>query len=70
MVDKTPKKKRWWKRNNSAVHLSDELDEDILDLLEDVEEEFKISAEYHAKRLKELKEALHAREQANDGQLS
>lgn len=39
------------------------LDDEILDLLEDVESDFKESFAQHTKRLEELKEALRARKE-------
>jgi hypothetical protein len=41
------------------------LDDALIQLLDEVEAEFRVSVEYHTKRLTELKEALRARQEAD-----
>lgn len=56
-----PKKRHWWSKE--PANEEEILDDDLVNLLEDVEGEFEVSFEYHAQRLRELKEALRGRQQ-------
>ena len=63
-VRSRPMKRHWWSKEEQTAQ--EELrDDELNSLLEEVENEFKSAYEYHAKRLRELKEALRARQEAN-----
>lgn len=58
------KQRHWWRKDRQMLKEHEKtLDDEILDLLEDVESDFKESFAQHTKRLEELKEALRARKE-------
>lgn len=68
MTEPKPRKIKdllWWQKKPSSldVHDRDKMDGEIIKLLEEVEDEFKVSFTYHTERLNELKEALRVRQE-------
>lgn len=66
-AQRRPKSKRRHWLSRAPSPMEELMDDDLTRLLEEVETEFKASYEYHASRLKELKEALRARQEAERG---
>jgi hypothetical protein len=71
MVKDEPRQKRrrrWWSQKETTDDIMHEvMDDELVHLLEEVEGEFQTSYEYHAQRLRELKDALRARKELDNG---